>query len=107
MSGGHFNYTQYTIGAIADDIEAELERQGKEKEKDELYMRKEFYEEYPEERYYTKYPEEVEKIMKDGVKALRIAHIYAQRIDWYLSGDDDEESLIRRLDKELKELENE
>jgi hypothetical protein len=43
--------------------------------------------------------------MKEAVKALKIAQVYAQRVDWLLSGDDGEESFLRRLDDELKKLE--
>ena len=48
MSGGHFNYNQYRINDIADSIECELNRQGKEKPKDELYCNSEYYEKYPD-----------------------------------------------------------
>lgn len=44
---------------------------------------------------------------KDGYKALRIAEIYTQRIDWLVSGDDGEESFRERLKEELELLENE
>ena len=43
MSGGHFDYNQYRINDIADSIERELNRQGKEKPKDELYGDKEYF----------------------------------------------------------------
>ena len=33
-----------------------------------------------------------------------MAYIYAQRIDWMLSGDDGEDDLVRRLNQELHEL---
>ena len=33
-----------------------------------------------------------------------MAYIYAQRVDWMLSGDDGEDSLVERLEKELEEL---
>jgi hypothetical protein len=42
--------------------------------------------------------------MKRAVYVLRMAYIYAQRIDWMLSGDDGEESLAERLAEELDEL---
>jgi len=32
------------------------------------------------------------------------AEIYAQRIDWYLSGDDGEDSLVSRLKSDLDAL---
>lgn len=42
--------------------------------------------------------------MKKGLVALKVAAIYAQRIDWLLSGDDGEESFKRRLKEELDAL---
>ncbi len=105
MSGGHFDYKQYQINEIANNIEEELNKQGKEKPKNQLYIDKEFYEKYPEEKYYPYYPKIVQEKMKEAVKQLRIAAIYAQRIDWFLSGDDGNESFIKRLSEELKEIE--
>ena len=43
--------------------------------------------------------------MKEAVRALKIAQVYAQRVDWLLSGDDGEESFLSRLEEELKKLE--
>lgn len=50
-------------------------------------------------------PEVLEEFKK-GLKILKTAAIYAQRIDWLLSGDDGEESFKRRLKEELDELES-
>ena len=63
------------------------------------------YQEYEDGEYYPEYTEETIQIFKDAVKILRKAAIYAQRIDWFLSGDDGEDNLKERLEKELKELE--
>ena len=104
MSGGHFDYNQYRINDIADSIERELNRQGKEKPNDELYGDAEYFKKYPEERFYYTYPEIVQEKMKEAIKALKIAAIYAQRVDWFLSGDDGEESFIERLNDELNAL---
>ena len=41
--------------------------------------------------------------MSEAVKALEIAHIYAQRVDRLLSGDDGDESFLRRLKEELNQ----
>ena len=106
MSGGHFDYNQYRINDIADSIERELSRQGKEKPKSELYGDKEYFEKYPDEKYYYTYPEIVQEKMREAVKQLKIAAIYAQRVDWYLSGDDGDESFIERLEEELKTYNN-
>ena len=65
------------------------------------------YQEYEDGEYYPEYTEETIQIFKDAVKTLRKAAIYAQRIDWLLSGDDGEDNLKERLEKELKELEEE
>ena len=87
MSGGHFEYKQYYIDDIADKIEYKMENQDCDEE--------------------DGYTEETIQIMKDAVKALRKAAIYAQRIDWFLSGDDGEETLKERLEEDLKRLEEE
>jgi hypothetical protein len=104
MSGGHFDYNQYKIGYIADAIEEELARQGTEKPKEELWCSKDYYNQYPEERFYITHAEDVQQIMRDAIPLLRKAEIYAQRIDWYLSGDDGDDSLISRLKEDLEKL---
>ena len=104
MSGGHFDYKQYQINEIADSIERELNRQGKEKPKDELYGDAEYFKKYPEEQYYYTYSEIVQEKMKEAVRQLKIAAIYAQRVDWFLSGDDGDESFIERLEEDLNAL---
>ena len=104
MSGGSFDYKQYHISEIADTIEHELEKQGKLKPKEDLYMMKEYYEDHPEEKYYETYPDEVQKQMREGIKRLRMAAIYAQRIDWYLAGDDGDENFLERLKEDLDAL---
>jgi hypothetical protein len=105
MSGGAFDYNQFKIRQIHEDIQQELDKQGIEKPKEELkYFDKEYFDKYPEERFEYVYREDVQKIFKDGIEALKIAEIYAQRIDWYLSGDDGEDSLVSRLKSDLEEL---
>lgn len=101
MSGGHFDYNQYRINDIADSIERTLNKQGKEIPKEELYSSEEFYEKYPEKKYYETYSEIVQEKMREAVKQLKIAAVYAHRIDWFLCGDDGEESFIRRLEEDL------
>lgn len=105
MSGGHFDYKQYNIENIANEISDLLERQGKERHKRDMYGSTDFYNNNPEERFYETYSPEVQSMMRDAVSVIRKAYVYAQRIDWYLSGDDDEDDFLRILDKELRELE--
>ena len=63
-----------------------------------------YFEKYPDEKYYYTYPEMVQEKMREAVKQLKIAAVYAQRVDWLLSGDDGEESFIKRLSDDLNNL---
>jgi hypothetical protein len=104
MSGGAFNYNQYKIREIYQRIEFELEKQGKEKSKEDLWMHREYYEKYPEEKICYIHSEDVQQIFKDAITALKKAEVYTQRIDWYLSGDDGEENFVSRLKSDLDSI---
>jgi hypothetical protein len=108
MSGGAFDYNQYKIGYIADQIEQTIIKNGVKKTPEEIkddWHNDEWYEKYPEDLFNYKYPDEVIEKMKEAVKALKIAQEYAQRVDWLLSGDDGEESFLSRLEENLKKIE--
>jgi len=111
MSGGAFNYDQYKIGYIVDEIEHEIRKNGKAKTQRELdeeqWRDPDWYEKYPEDKFHYKHPDDVIEAFKKAVEILRVAQIYAHRIDWYLSGDDGEESFITRLEEDLNKLKNE
>jgi hypothetical protein len=92
MSGGHFQYKQWEIGNIADEVE-QLILTNDSEEKDEWGDRKGY--------HYS--PETIEEFKK-GLVLLRQAYVYAQRIDWLVSGDDGEDSFHRRLKFELEKL---
>ena len=102
MSGGKFAYEQYKIRMIWEEIQNELDKQGQEKQV--AHWEKEYYDKYPEARFEEVYREDVQQIFKDGIEALKKAEIYAQRIDWFLSGDDGEDSLVSRLKSDLDKL---
>jgi hypothetical protein len=109
MSGGAFNYGQSRIRDIAEEIEQIIERSGRPKTKEELKDESwgrdgSWYEKYPEDLNYYKYPDEVIEEFKKGIDILRKAQVYAQRIDWLISGDDGEESFHRRLKEDLDKL---
>lgn len=99
MSGGHFNYDQHRLGDHAEEILKEINNNYKEYdwEKDEWIER---------ENWETHKPETIYEFIQ-GYLAIKKAQIYLQRIDWYLSGDDGEESFHRRLKEDMSELENE
>ena len=82
ISGGHFDYKQNHIKDVADEIERIIEVNSEAE---------------------NKFRDETISLFKNGVKALRVAEIYARRIDWLLSFDDSEGSFKQRLKKELKD----
>ena len=107
MSGGAFDYHQYFIGDMIDEIEQRILRAGQKiprvtHERDNYYSWR-YGEDIPEE-FYTDYSPKTIAIMKRPIYVLRMAFIYAQRIDWMLSGDDGEDDLVERLAEELAEL---
>lgn len=90
MSGGHFDYQQYRLDDMANDIETviyhnnstELNTFG--------------------DRIGADLPDDIIEEFKHAVTLLREAAIYVQRIDWLLSGDDGEDSFRTRLKKDLE-----
>ena len=108
MSGGRFEYKQYDMNYIADQIEHEVLTNGKKKTDDELkeegWRDPDWYKKYPEDLYHYEYPKEVIEKFKEAVIVLRKAAVYAQRVDWLLSGDDGEETFLERLKKDLDKL---
>jgi hypothetical protein len=101
MSGGHFDYDQYRIQNIADSVDQLIRQNGKEIENPSGYVMSSF-----DETHHYEYPPEVIEKFKEGLEILRKAEIYAQRIDWLVSGDDGEESFISRLKEDLDKLNN-
>lgn len=105
MSGGRFDNKQWHIGNIADNIEQEVITSGKPIPKQRWqYWEIDRFREHPEEAVNYAYPESTLRLMEEAVYALRAAAIYAQRVDYLLSGDDSEESFEERLQEELAEL---
>ena len=97
MSGGSFDYQDWRIDDIADKVEQEIvnsENGGVRQSED-----------CPYEFSTHVYSPEVIKELKRGLKILRQAYIYTHRIDYLLAGDDGEESFLRRLKKELNDVE--
>lgn len=86
MGGGHFDYQQHNIYNIIQDLEQEIR-------------------DYEEDKgnYLDLSVETINKF-KEGLKYLKLAHIYTQRIDWLLSGDDGEEEFHKRLKEDFEEL---
>lgn len=87
MSGGYFDYHQHRITDIANDIDAIVVANVEGSADDWKSFSKETIDEF--------------KVARD---LLKKAAIYAQRIDYLLSGDDGEETFHKRLRQELTEL---
>ena len=85
MSGGFFDYEQYKISEIADQVEQLIRDNNVEDEYGDVYS----------------YDDEVIDNIKIGLNHLQLASIYAQRIDWFVSGDDGNESFLERLEEDL------
>lgn len=88
MSGGRFDYLQYRFTEIVDVIEQEIIDNNAEPRPKDWFEPNNFREETIAE-------------FKKGIEYIKKAQIYVQRIDWLLSGDDDEESFLKRLKEEL------
>ena len=115
MSGGHFEYAQYKIADIYNSIEEYLYGRELDECDIEWYI-EEYFNTDKEAEYLRKhhrtipnqyeFSEETLAEFKKAVHILKQAEIYAQRIDWLLSGDDGEESFHERLKEELEKLDN-
>ena len=88
MSGGYFDYDQYRMRTIADSIQSIIDNKKKKNEYG----------------YATNYSNKTLKHFKKAIRILRLAEIYAQRIDWLASGDDGEETFVKRLTEELQNV---
>ena len=92
MSGGHFYYRDDEIGEIADKID-QLIKSNDSTESNEYG-----------ERVGHGYSAQTIAEFKRAVDLLRLAQIYAHRVDWLVSGDDSEESFHERLIEDLDKL---
>lgn len=90
MSGGYFDYNQSRINDIADSIEKIISLEDID----------------DEHKHYFAYTETTLREFKNAVTALRLAAIYAQRVDWLVSGDDSEKCFHERLKEERDQISN-
>lgn len=108
MSGGRYEYRQYGFTDVIDDLKSLIEKNGKPKTKEymkaEYWLDDDWYERHPEDKFYHKYPDNVIEEFKNAVDLISRAQVYMHRVDWLLSGDDGDESFIKRLDEDLNKL---
>jgi hypothetical protein len=108
MSGGHWDYLQHRLADVVDDIDDMVDKNGKEKTKEEMeaepWMGPDWYEKYPDDKFHYEYPPEIIEEFKRAARIISEAEVYMQRIDWLWSGDDGNESFLSRLKDDLQKL---
>lgn len=91
MSGGYFNYDQFKMLQIAEDIQNVIDNNNVENEYG----------------YVNNFSDETISKFKEAVKMLQLAYVMSIRIDYLLSGDDGEDNFHTRWNKDINELNNE
>lgn len=89
MSGGTFDYDQFKIVLIHETIESYINKQGKETGYGGTY---------------ETFEPEVLKRLEDAIKCLKMAYVYAQRVDYLLAGDYGQEIFLKSLESDLLKL---
>lgn len=90
MSGGHFDYQQYRMHDIAVSIDRLIATNGNQN-----------LDEYGD-MIGRNYPDHIIARFKEASHTIKQAEDMAQRVDWLVSGDDSEESFMKRWDKEVR-----
>lgn len=85
MSGGYFDYKQYQIEYIKDELERLISR----------------IENHDINEPWYDYSVETVRKFNEALYVLGLAQIYVHRIDWLASGDDSQESFHTRLREDL------
>lgn len=66
-----------------------------------------YYDRYPNDADVLELTDETIETMKEAYRQIRIAEIYATRMDWMMSGDDGEDSFRERIKEDLAEFKKE
>ena len=91
MSGEYFDYKQYRIEDIAVEIDEAIELNDDETLNE------------CGQRRGNGYPPEIIEKFRETAHTLRQAAEMAQRVDWLLSGYDDEDAFLRRWDIKVRD----
>ena len=86
MSGGYFDYQQWRMIDMADEIDQVIAKRGK------IEWNK------------AGYTPETILQFEEASRLLKRAQVYVQRIDWLLSDDDGEDTFHERLKNDLDDL---
>lgn len=92
MSGGRFDYKQYHLEDIAEQLEYELKHM-------DAWLQ------------YEKFTVEEKVALEDNIEVLihllKLCQVGVQRIDWLLSGDDGLQTYFERLEEDTTKLRDE
>ena len=95
MSGGAFDHKQYHIQDLIEQMEELLIRIEKEPinsfECNSL-------------KNYIDDKDSFKAIVLTNIQHLKMANLYTQRLDWFISGDDGEDSFYERINEDLENL---
>lgn len=104
MSGGRFDYNQYRIGDIYKQMMQIVKHNDinapEEQEFDYRYYSRDNH------KNYRLSPEVIEKF-KEIIHYLMRAEAYAERADWLLSGDDGEDGFFKRINQDMRRIDDE
>ncbi len=99
MSGGHFEYKQYHVHELAEEIDRLIARVYKNREDNKNSTDDPQHPDYNWDRCYDYSDETLAKFV-EARDALIKASKMVQRVDWLVSGDDGEEAFHRRWTEE-------
>jgi hypothetical protein len=88
MSGGHFNdcgYEYYKVSQFADELEAEIQNNGREGSKEDNY------------EWYPNHESEVIEYLKEQLPKMRKMAEIMRHIDYLYSGDHGDDSFLLRV----------
>lgn len=94
MSGGYFDYRNNVLEEIAETIRNIIVNN-----RDPEWIKQQ--EEHDAWTKFNPLPKEILKAYEQAYKTIYKANIYARRIDWLESGDDGEETFLKRTKEEL------
>ena len=99
MSGGHFEYKQYQVNELAEEVNRLIAKVYRTRGSIKNSPDDPCHPDYNWDRYYLFTDETLAKFV-EARDTLRKAAEMIQRVDWLVSGDDGEESFHRRWEEE-------
>lgn len=95
MSGGSFGYKQHHILDLIEQMDEILTRVEKEPSNEfECNSLKNYIDDI----------DSFKSVVITNIQHLKMAHLYTQRLDWFVSGDDGEESFYERIQEDIESL---